>query len=61
MAQIISRDLFMRAKIDQQIELWKHNSLSTPDMVDYVLAHGTDTDVEWLCANFDPEETITKY
>ena len=61
MAQVVSKHSFMRAKIEQQIELWKQNKITTPQLVDYVLGYGTDDDVEWLCANFDPIETLTKY
>jgi len=51
----------MRAKIEQQIELWRNHKLSTPQLVDYVLGYGTDADVEWLCEHFDPMDTIAKY
>ena len=61
MAQIVSKHSFMRAKIQQQIELWRNHKLSTPQLVDYVLGYGTDADVEWLCEHFDPMDTITKY
>jgi hypothetical protein len=61
MTNIISKDVFLTAKIEQQKSLWQQGQLSTAQLVDYVLGYGTDSDVEWLCANFDPIETITKY
>ena len=61
MTNIISKDTFITAKIEQQKVLWQQGQLSTAQLVDYVLGYGTDSDVEWLCANFDPMETITKY
>jgi len=61
MTNIISKDIFLTAKIEQQKSLWQQGHLTTAQLVDYVLGYGTDDDVEWLCANFDPMETITKY
>ena len=61
MQNVIDAPEFMRAKIEQQIDMWKQQKITTPQLVDYILGYGTDDDVEWLCANFDPEETITKY
>ena len=61
MKNVIDSTHFMTAKIEQQKQLWRKGHLTTAQLVDYVLGYGTDDDVEWLCANFDPEETITKY
>ena len=61
MTNIISKDAFLTAKIEQQKSLWQQGQLTTAQLVDYVLGYGTDTDVEWLCEHFDPWETIAKY
>ena len=61
MQNVIDAPEFMRAKIEQQIDMWKQYKITTPQLVDYILGYGTDDDVEWLCANFDPEDTIAKY
>ena len=61
MENVIDSTQFMTAKIEQQIALWKQHKITTPQLVDYILGYGTDDDVEWLCANFDPEDTIAKY
>ena len=61
MTNIISKNDFLTAKIEQQKSLWRLGELTTPQLVDYILGYGTDSDVEWLCANFDPEDTIAKY
>ena len=61
MQNVIDTPEFMRAKIEQQIDMWKQHKITTAQLVDYILGYGTDDDVEWLCANFDPMETITKY
>jgi len=61
MENVIDSTQFMTAKIEQQKVLWQQGQLTTPQLVDYILGYGTDDDVEWLCANFDPEDTIAKY
>ena len=61
MTNIVTQDTFMTAKIDQQKQLWQQGKITTADMVDYILGYGKDTDVEWLCANFDPLDTLAKY
>ena len=61
MAQITTRTEFLKHKKQQQVNLWEQGKLSTAQLVDWILGYGNDDDVEWLCANFDPEETITKY
>jgi hypothetical protein len=61
MTNIISKDTFLTAKIEQQKSLWQQGQLTTAQLVDYVLGYGTDDDVEWLCANFDPWDTLAKY
>ena len=58
---VITRTDFLQAKKQQQIHMWQQGKISTPQLVDWVLGYGTDDDVEWLCANFDPEDTFTKY
>ena len=60
MKNIISRTQFLQAKRDQQIALWQQGSITTESLVDWILAYGTDDDVEWLCANFDPIDTLAK-
>jgi len=61
MENIITRTEFLSAKKEQQVMLWREGKITTPQLVDWVLGYGTDEDVEWLCANFDPEDTIAKY
>lgn len=60
MKNIISRTQFLQAKRDQQIALWQQGSITTESLVDWILGYGTDDDVEWLCANFDPIDTLAK-
>lgn len=57
----VERDVFFEHKIKQQRWLWEQGQITTAQLVDYLLGYGTDADVEWLCANFDPLETIAKY
>ena len=61
MTNIISRTTFLEHKKTQQIELWQQGRMDTAQLVDWILGYGDDADVEWLCANFDPEETFDKY
>ena len=61
MTNIVSKDAFLTAKIEQQKGLWQRGQLTTAQLVDYVLGYGTDADVEWLCEHFDPMDTIAKY
>jgi hypothetical protein len=61
MNNTITSEQFLKLKKQQQVELWEQGKLSTAQLVDWILGYGDDEDVEWLCANFDPEETITKY
>lgn len=60
MKNIISRTQFLQAKRDQQIALWQQGRITTESLVDWILGYGTDDDVEWLCANFDPIDTLAK-
>lgn len=61
MTNIITKTDFLEHKKQQQIHFWQTGKISTAQLVDWILGYGTDDDVEWLCANFDPEETFAKY
>ena len=58
---VITQSQFIEHKKAQQIQLWQQGRVQTHQLVDWILIYGTDQDVEWLCANFDPLDTIAKY
>ena len=58
MGQITTKTQFLELKKQQQISLWSQSKISTAQLVDWILAYGTDADVEWLSNTFDPQETM---
>jgi len=40
--------------------MWQQGKITTPQLVDWILGYGTDEDVEWLCDNFDPMDTLAR-
>ena len=61
MSNTITRTEFLKHKRDQQIHMWNAGTITTAQLVDWILGYGTDRDVEWLCKHFDPLDTIAKY
>jgi len=53
---IINKEQFLKKKKEQQLEMWSHGNISNKSLIDFLLVHGNDTDIEWLCVNFDPLE-----
>jgi hypothetical protein len=54
--QIIHKDFFLSKKKEQQYELWTDGNITSKSLIDFLLVHGTDDDIEWLCHTFDPLE-----
>ena len=52
---IISRDVFLKNKKEQQRKLWYDGYLSDREFVDWLLVHGDDSDVEWLSTQLDED------
>lgn len=57
---VITKTDFLQAKKQQQIHMWQQGKITTPQLVDWILGYGTDEDVEWLCDNFDPMDTLAR-
>ena len=52
---IIDTATFMTHKKRQQRAMWYKGTITDREFVDWLLAHGDDSDVEWLCSNLDPD------
>ena len=58
MTNIIDQSVFIKHKKKQQREMWYSGKLSDREFVDWLLVHGDDQDVEWLCSTLDPDFDI---
>tara|TARA_B100000900_G_scaffold347692_1_gene312972 strand:- start:3413 stop:3601 length:189 start_codon:yes stop_codon:yes gene_type:complete len=56
MTKLITKTEFLHYKKRQQKQLWAESRISSAELIDWLLAYGDDSDVEWLQEHFDPDD-----